>query len=86
MWVASSQIVGSYLELFHPLQPIQASSSSPSWRSKQSQLVGSSKLVVAGLSFAELGTAQPQLVFVCIVFVVTLVHIGFTLVVINKIS
>ena len=30
--------------------------------SKQLQLVQSSKLVVAGLSFPELGTAQPQLV------------------------
>ena len=39
------------------LQLIQASGSSLSWLSKQPQLV------VASLSFAELGTAQPQLVF-----------------------
>ena len=39
-----------------------ASRSSHSWLSKQPQLVQSSKLVVASLSCAELGTAQPQLV------------------------
>ena len=44
------------------LQFTQASISSHSWLSKQLQLVQSSKLVVAGLSFPELGTAQPQLV------------------------
>ena len=35
--------------------------------SKQPQLVKSSKLVVASLSFPELGTAQPQLVIVIVV-------------------
>ena len=45
------------------LQFTQASRSSHSWLSKQLQLVQSSKLVVAGLSFPELGTAQPQLAF-----------------------
>ena len=45
-----------------------ASRSSHSWLSKQSKLVQSSKLVEASLSCAELGTAQPQLVF-CLFFV-----------------
>ena len=44
------------------LQFTHASRSSHSWLSKQPQLVQSSKLVVASLSCAELGTAQPQLV------------------------
>ena len=46
------------------LQLTHASRSSHSWLSKQPQLVKSSKLVVASLSCAELGTAQPQLVLV----------------------
>ena len=44
------------------LQFTHASRSSHSWLSKQPQLVQSSKLLVASLSCAELGTAQPQLV------------------------
>ena len=44
------------------LQFTHASRSSHSLLSKQPQLVQSSKLVVASLSCAELGTAQPQLV------------------------
>ena len=44
------------------LQFTHASRSSPSWLSKQPQLVQSFKLVVASLSCAELGTAQLQLV------------------------
>ena len=38
----------------------QASSSSQSWLSKQTQLVGSSKVVVASLSCAELGHLSPS--------------------------
>ena len=34
----------------------------PSFRLQKPKLVGKTKLVVANLSFAELGTAQPQLV------------------------
>ena len=45
------------------LQFTQASRSIHSWLSKQLQLLQSSKLVVAGLTFPELGTAQPQLVY-----------------------
>ena len=48
------------------LQFTHASRSSHSWLSKQPQLVQSFKLLVANLSCAELGTAQPQLVFVII--------------------
>ena len=44
------------------LQLTHASRSSHSWLSKKPQLVLSSKLVVASLSCAEFGTAQPQLV------------------------
>ena len=44
------------------LQFTHASRSSHSWLSKQPQLMQSSKLQVASLSCAELGTAQPQLV------------------------
>ena len=49
------------------LQFTHASRSSRSWLSKQPKLGQSSKLVVASLSCAELGTAQPQLVFYTIV-------------------
>ena len=45
------------------LQFTHASRSSHSWLSKHPQLVQSSKLVVASLSCAELGTAQSQLVY-----------------------
>ena len=48
------------------MQFTRASRSSHRWLSKQPQLVQSSKLVVASLSYAELGTAQPQLVFIII--------------------
>ena len=47
------------------LQFTHASISSRSWLSKQPKLVQSSKLVVASLSCAELGTAQSQLVSSC---------------------
>ena len=50
------------MPVYSKLQLTQASSSSHNWLTKQPQLVGSSKLVVAGLGCAELGTAQPQLV------------------------
>ena len=50
------------------LQFTHASSFSHSWQSKQPQLVQSSKLVVASLSYAELGTAQPQLVLAYIYY------------------
>ena len=46
------------------LQFTRASRSSNSWLSKQPQLVQSSKLLVASLSCAELGTVQTQLVHV----------------------
>ena len=45
------------------LQFTHAFRSSHSWLSKQPQLV----LLVASLSCAELGTAQPQLVFIIVV-------------------
>ena len=54
------------MSLDYKLQFILASSSIHSWLSKQSQLVQSSKLVIASLSCAELGTAQPQLVIIII--------------------
>ena len=44
------------------MQFTRASRSSHRWLSKQPQLVKSSKLVVASLSCADFGTAQPQLV------------------------
>ena len=49
--------------VYSKLQFTHASSFSHSWLGRQLQLVQSSKLVVASLSCAELGTAQPQLVF-----------------------
>ena len=54
------------------LQFTHATRSSHSGLSKQPQLVQSSKIVVASLNCAELGTAQPQLVtffiVVCVMF------------------
>ena len=59
------------------LQFTHASKSSHSWLSKQPQLVKSSKLVVASLSCAELGTAQPQLVFILFSFISCLPSLKF---------
>ena len=50
------------LQFQSQVQFTHTSRSSHSWLSKQPQLVQSSKLLVASLSCAELGTAQPKLV------------------------
>ena len=53
----------SKVSVVSKLQFIHASRSSHSWLSKQPKLVQISKLLVGSLSFAELDTAQPKLVW-----------------------
>ena len=52
----------SSMSVYSNLQFTHASRSSHTLLSKQPQIVQGSKLVLASLSYAELGTAQPQLV------------------------
>ena len=57
------------------LQFTHASRSSHSWLSKQPKLLQSSKLVVASLSCAELGRAQPRLVVIVAAYVSVVVQV-----------
>ena len=71
--VVSFQRVCSQLQLFRPTQPVLVDSKlqltqppGHRWLCKQPQILGSSESVLASLSCAELGTAQPQLLVVVI--------------------